>query len=97
MSKNRYYRRCARADYLSKKCDIEEERESLMVSKMIRLIRFYQRYISPMKQPSCRFFPTCSEYAIQALQKYGFCRGIGKFVIRILKCHPFHPGGYDPV
>ncbi|WP_243116853.1 membrane protein insertion efficiency factor YidD [Heliophilum fasciatum] len=59
-------------------------------------IRFYQRYISPLRGPSCRFFPTCSQYAIDALQKYGVVRGTIKAIGRILRCHPFHPGGYDP-
>lgn len=61
------------------------------------MIRFYQKYISPLKPPSCRFYPTCSEYSVQALQKYGFIRGSWKALVRISKCHPFHPGGYDPV
>ncbi|AGL03980.1 membrane protein insertion efficiency factor YidD [Desulfoscipio gibsoniae] len=64
---------------------------------LISIVRLYQKYISPLKGPSCRFYPTCSEYAVQALLKYGVCKGIVKTVIRILKCHPFHPGGYDPV
>ena len=64
---------------------------------LISLIRGYQRYISPLKRPSCRFYPTCSEYSIQAIQKYGVIKGCWKSIIRILKCHPFHPGGYDPV
>lgn len=68
-----------------------------MVKGMIGFIRLYQKYISPLKQPSCRFYPTCSEYSIQALQTYGFFRGIRKSVVRIFKCHPFHPGGHDPV
>ncbi|MFZ3103037.1 MAG: membrane protein insertion efficiency factor YidD [Desulfitobacteriaceae bacterium] len=68
-----------------------------MVTGMIGFINLYQKFISPLKQPSCRFYPTCSEYAIQAFQKYGFVKGMRKSVIRILKCHPFHPGGHDPV
>lgn len=64
---------------------------------LVSLIRGYQRYISPLKRPSCRFYPTCSEYSIQAIQKYGVIKGCWKSIIRILKCHPFHPGGYDPV
>ncbi|SHN69663.1 hypothetical protein SAMN02745215_01967 [Desulfitobacterium chlororespirans DSM 11544] len=64
---------------------------------LIGVIRIYQRYISPLKRPSCRFYPTCSEYSIQAIQKYGVVKGGWKSLIRILKCHPFHPGGYDPV
>lgn len=61
------------------------------------LIRCYQKYISPLKTPTCRFVPTCSEYAIIAIEKYGVVRGCYLAVRRILRCHPFHPGGYDPV
>lgn len=63
----------------------------------IAMIHLYQRYISPLKKPSCRFYPTCSEYSVQALEKYGFIKGTWKSIIRISKCHPFHPGGYDPI
>ena len=63
----------------------------------IVLIQCYRLFISPLKPPTCRFMPTCSEYALQAIEKYGILRG-GKMAIkRILRCHPFHPGGYDPV
>ncbi|AGA70917.1 hypothetical protein Desdi_3534 [Desulfitobacterium dichloroeliminans LMG P-21439] len=68
-----------------------------MKAILVGLIRFYQRFISPLKRPSCRFYPTCSEYSIQALQKYGVIKGSWKSLVRISKCHPFHPGGYDPV
>jgi putative membrane protein insertion efficiency factor len=64
---------------------------------LISLIRFYQRFFSPLKPPSCRFYPTCSEYSIQALSKYGVFKGVWKSIVRISKCHPFHPGGHDPV
>jgi len=61
------------------------------------LIRFYQRAISPLFPPRCRFVPTCSQYALEAITKYGALKG-GKMAIRrILRCHPFHKGGYDPV
>ena len=63
----------------------------------ILLIRFYRRWISPLFPPACRFTPTCSEYALQAFQKYGFFKGFYLSLRRILKCHPFHPGGYDPL
>ncbi|MGI6450807.1 MAG: membrane protein insertion efficiency factor YidD [Desulfitobacteriia bacterium] len=63
---------------------------------LIGLICFYQKYISPLKPRTCRFYPTCSEYALQAIKKYGILKGTGKAIIRILKCNPFHPGGYDP-
>ena len=60
-------------------------------------ITFYRQFNSPLKPPSCRFVPTCSEYALQAIEKYGVVRGLIMAVRRILRCHPFHPGGYDPV
>lgn len=58
---------------------------------------FYQKVISPLKPPSCRFYPTCSEYSIQAVKKYGVLKGLWLALKRLAKCHPFHPGGYDPV
>ena len=61
------------------------------------LISIYKRYISPLKPPVCRFSPTCSQYAYEAIARYGFGRGSFMALKRILKCHPFHPGGYDPV
>ncbi|AET71005.1 hypothetical protein Desor_5639 [Desulfosporosinus orientis DSM 765] len=64
---------------------------------LVGLIRLYQIFISPLKGQTCRFYPSCSEYSIQALQKYGLIKGSWKSIIRILKCHPFHPGGHDPV
>ena len=63
----------------------------------IKAIRGYQRFLSPLLPPSCRFHPTCSECTRQAIEKYGAARGTYLGVRRILKCHPFHPGGYDPV
>ena len=63
---------------------------------LIGLVRGYQRFISPLLGPSCRFTPTCSEYFIQAVRKYGVLRGMWRGTLRILRCHPFHPGGYDP-
>jgi len=61
------------------------------------LIRFYQRWISPYTPPSCRFYPSCSAYAAQAVERYGLVRGGWLAVRRLLRCHPFHPGGHDPV
>lgn len=61
------------------------------------LIRGYQRGISPFLPPSCRFFPTCSEYGYQAIEKYGIIRGGAMTVWRVLRCNPFGKGGYDPV
>ena len=65
---------------------------------MIAPIRIYQRFLSPLKvQPTCRFHPTCSSYAIEAISKHGVFKGSYLAMRRILKCHPFHPGGFDPV
>lgn len=63
----------------------------------IGLLRFYQRWISPLKGQSCRFYPTCSSYSIEAYQHYGFIKGSYLTIRRLLRCHPFHPGGYDPL
>ena len=68
-----------------------------MKKVLLRLIRFYREKISPHKPPMCRYYPTCSEYAMQAIQKYGALKGGYLAIRRILRCHPFHPGGYDPV
>ncbi len=61
------------------------------------LIKLYRKWISPLKKPSCRFYPTCSQYALDAVGRYGALKGSWLTVKRLLKCHPFHPGGYDPV
>lgn len=68
------------------------------ISKIfICLILIYQKYISPLKGPTCRFYPTCSQYSIEAFKKYGVFKGMYLSIKRILKCHPFNPGGYDPL
>jgi putative membrane protein insertion efficiency factor len=64
---------------------------------IIALIRLYQIIVSPFLPTSCRFMPTCSTYASLAIAKYGLIRGGFLALTRILKCHPFHPGGYDPL
>lgn len=61
------------------------------------LIRIYQKIISPWTPKSCRFHPTCSEYSRQAIVKYGALKGGWMGLKRVLRCHPFNPGGYDPV
>lgn len=63
---------------------------------LIAAIRCYQRLISPLLGPTCRFHPSCSEYMIGAIRKYGVWRGVGRGIRRLLRCHPFHPGGFDP-
>ena len=69
-----------------------------MVKKIfLLLIKFYRLFLSPLKPPSCRYIPTCSEYAFIAIEKYGALKGGWMAVKRILRCHPFHKGGYDPV
>lgn len=69
----------------------------LVTRMMIGLVGLYQRFISPVLGPNCRFRPTCSEYMMQALQKYGFIRGAWLGLKRIVRCHPFNPGGFDPL
>ena len=64
---------------------------------MLALLRFYKREISPCLPDACRFRPTCSEYAMQAIQKYGALKGGALALRRILRCHPLCKGGYDPV
>ena len=73
-------------------------RRRRMIKKMLLLlIRSYQIFLSPLKLPCCRYYPTCSEYARLAIEKYGAGRGSFMALLRILRCHPFHDGGYDPV
>lgn len=68
-----------------------------MKKLLILPIRFYQLYISPMLPPACRFTPTCSQYAIEAIEKYGAFKGLYLAIRRILRCHPWGGSGYDPV
>ena len=63
----------------------------------VGIIRFYRKFISPMKAPCCRFLPTCSEYALEALRRHGFFKGLFLSVRRIFRCNPFGKGGFDPV
>lgn len=60
-------------------------------------IRVYQRLLSPLLPNRCRFYPTCSHYAVEAIEKHGAIRGLWLATKRVLKCHPLHPGGHDPV
>jgi putative membrane protein insertion efficiency factor len=64
---------------------------------LVKLIEGYRRYISPWTKPSCRFTPTCSRYALEAIERFGALKGGWLALRRILRCHPLHPGGYDPV
>jgi uncharacterized protein len=63
---------------------------------LVLVIRFYQKIISPMIPKTCRFYPTCSDYMIHAIQKYGAVVGVYRGIRRILRCHPLNAGGYDP-
>jgi uncharacterized protein len=64
---------------------------------LVSLLKFYKATVSPWLPPSCRFVPTCSEYACEAIERYGALRGSAMGLRRLLRCHPFHSGGYDPV
>ncbi|MCL7749868.1 membrane protein insertion efficiency factor YidD [Halalkalibacter alkaliphilus] len=68
-----------------------------MKTILLSIIRFYQLVISPIKPPTCRFYPTCSHYGMEAIKRFGAIRGGWLTLKRILKCHPFHPGGIDLV
>lgn len=68
-----------------------------MKALLIGTVRLYKTYVSPFLPSACRFEPTCSEYAVQALEKHGSIRGMGLTIYRILRCQPFSKGGYDPV
>ncbi|WP_240941071.1 membrane protein insertion efficiency factor YidD [Paenibacillus sp. HB172176] len=73
------------------------KRPRVMQRIFIGGIHIYRKALSPLKPPTCRFYPTCSAYALEAITKYGAAKGSWLAVRRISKCHPFHPGGYDPV
>ncbi|MBG0747674.1 membrane protein insertion efficiency factor YidD [Planktothrix agardhii 1029] len=68
-----------------------------MKTLLITLIKGYRLLISPLFPPVCRFHPTCSQYAIEALETFGIVQGSWLALKRILRCHPYHPGGYDPI
>ena len=70
---------------------------NLIKTALIGVIRFYRRFISPAKAPCCRFYPTCSQYAIDAISKHGAVKGTGMAIWRGLRCNPFGKSGYDPV
>lgn len=71
--------------------------KSLLVKPLIWLVRAYQLLVSPFLPPSCRFHPSCSHYAVEALQRHGPLKGLWLAIRRILRCNPWHPGGHDPV
>lgn len=69
-----------------------------MRAVVVAVVRLYQVLLSPLKGgPTCRFYPSCSEYAVQAVERHGVWRGLWLAVRRVCRCHPWHPGGYDPV
>lgn len=72
-------------------------RSSLAARVLTLPVLAYRRWVSPALGPRCRFYPSCSAYAVEALQRHGALRGLGLAIWRLLRCHPFHPGGYDPV
>lgn len=73
------------------------ERRSWAATVAARLIRAYQRWLSPCLPPLCRFQPTCSQYTLEAIQRYGFLKGCWLGTRRLLRCNPLFPGGHDPV
>lgn len=91
--------------YGAQACDIGKQGESGFLGSLaalpkkgfIRFVRFYQRAISPLFPRTCRFVPSCSQYAVVAVERYGFLKGGWLAVKRLVKCGPWHPGGYDPV
>lgn len=68
-----------------------------MKKVLLLLIQFYRKAISPLKPPTCRFYPTCSAYGLEAIQRFGALKGSWLTIKRIVKCHPLHPGGVDLV
>ena len=72
------------------------QRGSTVKSLLLTLIKCYRTMLSGLLGPRCRFYPTCSQYAIDVIETHGVIRGVGLTVRRICKCHPFHPGGFDP-
>jgi uncharacterized protein len=75
----------------------EESGPTLAARILIVPVLGYRRFVSPLLPPTCRFAPSCSEYALEALRRHGAARGLWLAVRRLARCHPFNPGGYDPV
>ena len=64
---------------------------------LVRVLKLYKTFLSPLLPPACRFHPSCSSYAIQALETHGVIRGLWLALRRLIRCHPYNPGGYDPI
>lgn len=79
------------------KASVWQQIRRILAWPLIALVRFYQLFISPLLPPSCRYTPTCSQYALEALRRYGPLKGGWLALRRILRCHPFGGSGYDPV
>ena len=69
----------------------------MFASSVIYIIVLYQKLVSPFLPQACRFHPSCSEYSIKSIRRHGLAKGVALTVLRLAKCHPLHPGGYDPV
>jgi putative membrane protein insertion efficiency factor len=87
----------SRDDDAKEEKDSLPEKDFLMKRLLIFLIIFYRKYLSLLKMPTCRFYPTCSAYALESIIKKGVCKGLIASLKRILRCHPLNKGGYDPV
>ena len=74
-----------------------EEGQGMLKRILIGVIRLYKRLLSPLLPPACRFYPSCSTYAIQAVERFGPVKGLWLAAKRVMRCHPYHPGGFDPV
>ncbi|MYC75475.1 membrane protein insertion efficiency factor YidD [Candidatus Poribacteria bacterium] len=96
--RNRGVPRCKHHEENRKQNRSQQARYKLdMTVILLQPIRFYRRFISPLLPPSCRFYPTCSQYALEALKRYGTLKGGWLTIKRLSKCHPYHPGGFDPL
>ena len=77
--------------------NVEQAGPGLLARGAAGLLRGYKRFVSPLLPPACRFQPTCSEYARESILRHGLLKGAWLTVLRLSRCHPFHPGGFDPV
>jgi hypothetical protein len=78
-------------------CQDDYRKDNPMRELALASLRFYKRWISPVLPSACRFHPTCSEYMMEAIEKYGVARGVWRGLVRLSRCHPFHEGGFDPI